>query len=30
MLEADNNVVGIPNHDHVARGLAPSPAFGPE
>ena len=30
MLEADDEVVGIPNHDHVARGLAPSPALGPE
>ena len=29
-LEADDDVVGIPDHDHVARGLAPSPAFGPE
>src|ERR1019366_7641970 len=29
MLESDDEVVGIPDHDHVARGLAPSPAFGP-
>src|SRR5208283_4317701 len=30
MLEADDDVVGIPDHDHVARGLAPSPALSPE
>jgi hypothetical protein len=30
MLEADDQVVGVSDHDHVARGLAPSPAFGPE
>src|SRR5271169_5357419 len=30
MLEANDEVVGIPHDDHVARGLAPSPAFGPE
>src|ERR1051325_8990764 len=30
MLETDDEVVGIPDHDHVARGLLPSPAFGPE
>jgi hypothetical protein len=30
MLEADDEVVGVPDHDHVARGLAPSPALGPE
>jgi hypothetical protein len=30
MLEADHQVVGIPDHDHVARGLAPSPALGPK
>jgi hypothetical protein len=30
MLETDDEVVGIPNHDHVARGFAPSPALGPE
>src|SRR5208283_1590961 len=29
-LEADDDVVGVPHHDHVARGLAPSPALGPE
>jgi len=30
VLETDNEVVGIAHNDHVARGLAPSPAFGPE
>ncbi len=30
VLEAGNNVIGIPDDDHVASGLAPSPAFGPE
>src|SRR5580704_16400325 len=30
MLETGDEVVGIPDHDHVARGLAPSPALGPE
>ena len=30
MLEADDDVVGIAHDDHVARGLTPSPAFGPE
>src|SRR3954447_26092253 len=30
MLEAHDDVVGIPDHDHVARGLTPSPACGPE
>src|ERR1700736_4185673 len=30
VLEADNEVVGIAHDDHVARGFAPSPAFGPE
>jgi hypothetical protein len=30
MLETDNEVVDIPDHDHVAHGLSPSPAFGPE
>jgi inosine-uridine nucleoside N-ribohydrolase len=30
MLEADNDVVGVPDHDHVARGLALSPALRPE
>src|SRR3954451_8917942 len=30
MLEAHDDVVGVSDHDHVARGLAPSPAFGPE
>ena len=27
MLEANNNVVGIPDHDHVALGFTPSPAY---
>jgi len=30
MLEANDDIVGIPDHDHVALGLAPSPAFGPK
>ena len=30
VLEADDDVVGIPHDDHVARGFAPSPALGPE
>ena len=30
MLEANDYIVGIPDHDHVARGLVPSPAFGPK
>src|SRR5262249_54094435 len=30
MLETDDNVVGVPHDDHVARGLVPSPALGPE
>jgi hypothetical protein len=30
MLEAHDCVIGVPDHDHVARGLAPSPALGPE
>ena len=30
VLEADNEVVGIAHEDHVARGLTPSPAHGPE
>jgi hypothetical protein len=30
MLEAHDEVVGVPDHDHVTRGLAPSPALGPE
>src|SRR6266481_8059753 len=29
VLEADDDVVGIAYDDHVARGLAPSPALGP-
>src|SRR5580704_2104106 len=30
VLEADDDVIRIPQDDHVARGLAPSPALGPE
>src|SRR6516162_3115499 len=30
VLEPDNEVVGVAHDDHIARGLAPSPAFGPE
>ena len=30
MMEANDYVVGISDHDHVAPGLAPSPTFGPE
>ena len=30
MLEAHHNIVGIAHDDHVASGLPPSPAFGPE
>jgi hypothetical protein len=30
MLEAHDCVIGVPDHGHVTRGLAPSPAFGPE
>ena len=30
VLEADDDVVGIAYDDHVARGLAPSPALGPQ
>src|ERR1700688_2425715 len=30
VLEADYNVISIPHEDHVARGLVPSPALGPE
>src|SRR5690348_12943938 len=30
MLEAHDEVVGVPDHDHVTRGFAPSPALGPE
>jgi hypothetical protein len=30
VLEADDNVISIPHEDHVARGLVPSPALGPE
>ena len=27
MLKANDNVVGIPDHDHVALGFTPSPAL---
>jgi hypothetical protein len=30
MLEADDDVVGIANHAHVAQGRAPSPALSPK
>jgi hypothetical protein len=30
MLETDDEVVSVPDHDHVARGFAPSPALGSE
>ena len=30
VLEADHDVIRISHDDHVARGLAPSPALGPE
>jgi len=30
MLETHDDIVGIPDHDHVACGLAPSPALRPE
>ena len=30
VLEANDNVISIAHEDHVARGLVPSPAFGPE
>jgi hypothetical protein len=30
MLEADHEVIRIAQDDHVARGLAPSPALGPQ
>ena len=30
VLESDDKVVGIAHDDHIARGLAPSPARGPE
>ena len=30
VFEADDDVVGVAHDDHVARGLPPSPAFGPE
>ena len=30
VLEADDDIIGIADDDHVARGLAPSPALRPE
>src|SRR6202035_1643686 len=30
MLEADHQIVGVSHDDHVAPGLVPSPALGPE
>jgi hypothetical protein len=30
VLKADDDIVGVPHDDHVARGLAPSPALRPE
>ena len=30
VLETDDDVVGVAHDDHVALGLAPSPALGPE
>jgi hypothetical protein len=30
MLEANDDIVGIPDHDHVARCFVPSPALGPK
>ena len=30
MFEPDDDIIGEFNHDQVARGLAPSPALGPE
>jgi hypothetical protein len=30
VLETGNQVVGVPHDDHVAGGLAPSPACGPQ
>ena len=30
MLKADDEVVGVSHDDHVARGLTPSPAHGPQ
>ena len=30
VFEADDDIVGVPHDDHVPRGLAPSPALGPE
>src|SRR6516225_6143204 len=29
VLEADDQIVGVPHDDHIAGGLAPSPACGP-
>jgi len=30
VLETDDDIIGIAHDDHVTRGLAPSPACGPE
>jgi hypothetical protein len=30
MLKTDHDIIGIPHDDHVALGVAPSPALGPE
>src|SRR6516225_497132 len=30
VLETDDEVVGVPHNDHIALGLAPSPAVGPQ
>ena len=30
MLKAENDVVGIPHENHIARGFSPSPAFSPK
>ncbi len=30
VLETGNQIVGVPHDDHVAGGLAPSPACGPQ
>ena len=30
MLEAQHQIIGVAHDDHVAGGLVPSPAFGPE
>ena len=30
MLEAGHQIIGVAHDDHVATGLLPSPAFGPQ